>query len=67
MAIFGNKKAQIPYWAWVQANLLKENKIKEKWNMPIKNWALTISQLDIYFPERLKIELSSDLGADTVR
>lgn len=41
-------------------------KIKEKWNMPIRNWALIISQLDIYFPGRLKIELSSDLGADTV-
>jgi len=41
-------------------------KIKEKWNMPIQNWALTISQLDIYFPGRLKIELGSDLGADTL-
>jgi len=41
-------------------------KIKEKWNMPIRNWALIISQLDIYFPGRLKIELSSDDGADTV-
>jgi len=39
-------------------------KIKEKWNMPLKNWALTISQLDIYFPGRLKLELY--LGADTV-
>jgi len=42
-------------------------KIKEKWNMPIHNWALIISQLDIYFPGRLKIELSLDLDADTVR
>ena len=41
-------------------------KIKEKWNMPMQNWALIISQLDIYFPGRLKIELSSDLGTDTV-
>lgn len=24
-----------------------------KWNMPIQNWALTISQLDIFFPDRL--------------
>jgi len=24
-----------------------------KWNMPVPNWALTISQLDIYFPDRL--------------
>jgi putative transposase len=29
-------------------------KITEKWNMPIQNWAETISQLDIYFPDRLK-------------
>jgi transposase-like protein len=28
--------------------------ITEKWNMPIANWALTVSQLDIYFPDRLK-------------
>lgn len=42
-------------------------KIKEKWNMPLHNWALTISQLDIYFPGRIKIELSLDVGADTVR
>ena len=28
--------------------------IAAKWNMPIKNWGETISQLDIYFPNRLK-------------
>lgn len=28
-------------------------KITAKWNMPIQNWAMTISQLDIYFPDRL--------------
>jgi putative transposase len=27
--------------------------IKEKWNMPLQNWAVTISQLDIYFPGRI--------------
>jgi putative transposase len=27
--------------------------ITAKWNMPIQNWALAISQLDIYFPNRL--------------
>lgn len=32
-------------------------RIKEKWNQPLHNWALTISQLDIYFPDRLKIQL----------
>lgn len=34
-------------------------KIAEKWTMPIQNWALTISQLDIYFEGRLKIDLHS--------
>lgn len=29
-------------------------KITQKWNMPVPNWALTVSQLDIYFPDRLK-------------
>jgi putative transposase len=29
--------------------------ITSKWTSPIQNWALTISQLDIYFPERLKM------------
>jgi hypothetical protein len=28
--------------------------ITAKWNMPVQNWALTVSQLDIYFPNRLK-------------
>ncbi len=28
--------------------------ITSKWNQPIANWALVISQLDIYFPNRLK-------------
>jgi len=32
-------------------------RIKEKWNQPLHNWALTISQLDIYFPNRLDIHL----------
>jgi transposase-like protein len=31
--------------------------IKKKWTMPISNWAMTISQLDIYFPGRLNLEL----------
>lgn len=33
-------------------------KIGEKWNMPLPNWALTISQLDIYFDGRLKLRLT---------
>lgn len=31
--------------------------IKKKWNMPLNNWALTISQLDIYFAGRLNVRL----------
>ena len=29
------------------------NQITEKWTMPISDWAMTISQLDIYFPDRV--------------
>ena len=32
-------------------------RIKEKWCQPMYNWALIISQLDIYFPGRLKLEI----------
>ena len=28
--------------------------IADKWNQPVHNWSLAISQLDIYFPNRLK-------------
>lgn len=31
--------------------------IKKKWNQPMHNWALIISQLSIYFDDRLKTEL----------
>jgi len=31
--------------------------IKKKWTMPLSNWALTISQLDIYFENRLNVRL----------
>jgi len=31
---------------------------EKKWTMPIKNWSLTISQLNIYFKERLKDALN---------
>lgn len=33
-------------------------RIKEKWNMPVRDWATTISQLDVFFPDRIKIELN---------
>ena len=29
------------------------NKITAKWSQPIPNWAMTISQLDIFFPNRI--------------
>ena len=29
--------------------------IERKWNHPIPNWGLTISQLDIFFPGRLSL------------
>lgn len=31
--------------------------IKKKWTMPVRDWALTISQLDIYFAGRLNVGL----------
>lgn len=34
-------------------------KISEKWTAPLHNWALTISQLDVQFEGRLKLELNS--------
>lgn len=32
-------------------------RIADKWNQPMPNWALIVSQLDIYFENRLNIEL----------
>jgi transposase-like protein len=34
-------------------------RIKEKWTHPIQNWALTISQLHIYFGDRVVIDLKN--------
>ncbi len=33
------------------------HQIKKKWNMPVREWAETISQLDIYFAGRLNVGL----------
>ncbi|OAM05073.1 MAG: hypothetical protein TV41_01920 [Wolbachia endosymbiont of Dactylopius coccus] len=33
-------------------------KVEQKWTTALPNWALTMSQLDIFFPGRLKIELN---------
>jgi len=34
-------------------------KIAEKWTAPLQNWALTISQLDVYFEGRLKLGINN--------
>ena len=34
--------------------------ITKKWTMPLPNWAITISQLNIYFPNRLLNELTNN-------
>lgn len=34
-------------------------RISKKWTMPIQNWALTASQLHIYFGERMTIDLNN--------
>ncbi len=31
--------------------------ITEKWSQPIQNWSLIISQIDIYFEKRLRLDL----------
>lgn len=33
-------------------------KISQKWSTPLHNWALTISQLDVYFEGRLKLNIN---------
>jgi putative transposase len=33
--------------------------ILEKWNMPLQNWSVTLSQLSIIFGERLRLDLTS--------
>ncbi len=40
-------------------------RINEKWTQPVHNWALTVSQLHIYFGSRLNLSLK--LSADTVQ
>ena len=34
-------------------------KILGKWTQPIQNWAVIVSQLEIHFPNRLKLDLHS--------
>lgn len=33
-------------------------KIAQKWTAPLQNWALTISQLDVYFQGRLRLNIN---------
>lgn len=40
-------------------------RINKKWTQPIPNWALTVSQLHIYFGQRLNLSLN--LNLDTVQ
>jgi len=32
--------------------------ISKKWNMPVQNWSLIIGKLDIFFTDRLKLDLA---------
>jgi transposase-like protein len=34
---------------------LASKNIEKKWTMPLSNWSLTISQLNLFFPERLNL------------
>ena len=34
---------------------LASKNIEKKWTMPLSNWSLTISQLNLFFPERLHL------------
>jgi putative transposase len=34
-------------------------KMTQKWTMPVQNWPLIVSQLDIHFPERLNLSLAA--------
>lgn len=51
--------------AFTSENALKKlvycaiHKLAQKWTQPIHNWALMASQLDIHFPNRLKLEINT--------
>ena len=34
---------------------LASKNIEKKWTMPLSNWSITISQLNLFFPERLNL------------
>ena len=38
----------------------------KKWNMPLPDWALTISQLDIMFPDSLGLNISKKYNFSVV-
>jgi transposase-like protein len=37
---------------------LASKNIEKKWTMPLSNWSLTISQLNLFFPERLNFTIN---------
>jgi hypothetical protein len=39
--------------SFIPKNYFRRRSIEKKWNQPLSNWAITISQLDIFFPQRL--------------
>jgi transposase-like protein len=36
---------------------LATQNIQKKWTQPLQNWSITVSQLSIIFPDRLKLKL----------
>lgn len=44
--------------ALIKLLYLAVQRIREKWTMPAPNWALTISQMSIFFEGRLKLDLA---------
>ena len=49
----GNFELESP--ATFTRNMHAIQKIAEKWTAALQNWALTISQLDVYFEGRLQL------------
>ncbi|KLT22255.1 IS256 family transposase [Wolbachia endosymbiont of Armadillidium vulgare str. wVulC] len=49
-------KTKDQYKRLVQTGILRYKESRAK--MALSNWALTMSQLDIFFPGRLRIELN---------
>lgn len=37
---------------------LAHNNIRQKWTMPLTNWAITAQKLAIWFPDRMRLDLN---------